>query len=84
MALVEMGRRDWIFHGHPGRLISSAITPATCRPETRCDTNITSVPIDTYQLDLWPAAPAADRVVKQTSEVAAYWHGWAKSLAKAG
>ncbi|GLQ12316.1 hypothetical protein GCM10007913_42490 [Devosia yakushimensis] len=45
------------------------------------DTNVTEVPVDTYRLDLWPAPPAADRIIKQTSEVAAYWHGWAKGLA---
>ena len=31
-------------------------------------------PVDTYLLQLWPAPPAPDRVLKQTSELAAYWH----------
>lgn len=31
-------------------------------------------PIDHYLLQLWPAAPAPDRVVKRTSRNAAYWH----------
>src|SRR5206468_3050294 len=30
-------------------------------------------PIDAYALDFWPRPPAPDRVVKQTSAVAAYW-----------
>jgi hypothetical protein len=34
--------------------------------------------IDSYALLLWPAPPAPDRIVKQTSEVAAYWHRWAQ------
>jgi hypothetical protein len=35
---------------------------------------------DTYLLQFWPAPPAADRVIKQTSEVADYWHGFARGL----
>lgn len=35
---------------------------------------------DSYLLQLWPAATLPDRVVKQTSETAAYWHSaWADS-----
>ncbi|SFV31464.1 hypothetical protein SAMN05216456_1349 [Devosia crocina] len=45
------------------------------------DTNITEVPVDRYRLDLWLAPSAPDRVIKQTSEVAAYWHDWAGTLA---
>jgi hypothetical protein len=37
-------------------------------------------PIDTYRLDLWPAPPAPDRIIKQSSEIAAYWHNWATAL----
>jgi len=44
------------------------------------DTNVSDEPVDTYRLDLWPAPAAPDQVVKQTSEVAAYWHDWAKGL----
>lgn len=42
-----------------------------------------AAPVDSYRLDLWPAPPAPDRVVKQSSAVAAYWHGWARALAPA-
>lgn len=35
---------------------------------------------DRYLLQLWPAPPAPDRVVRQTSEVAAYWHDFARHL----
>ena len=35
--------------------------------------------IDRYLLQLWPAPPAPDRIVRQTSEIAAYWHGVARS-----
>lgn len=48
------------------------------------DTNVDDIPVDRYRLDLWPASPAADRIVKQTSEVAAYWHDWASKLAATG
>jgi hypothetical protein len=35
--------------------------------------------IDRYLLELWPADPAPDTVVRQTSEVAAYWHEQAQA-----
>jgi hypothetical protein len=46
------------------------------------DTNVDPDPVDHYRLDLWPAPPAPDRIVKQTSETAAYWHDWAQGLGK--
>ncbi len=33
---------------------------------------------DRYLLQFWPAPPGADKVVKQTSEIAAYWHEYAR------
>jgi len=38
-------------------------------------------PPDRYSLAFWPARPAPDRVVKQTSDIAAYWHAAATGLA---
>ncbi|MEV0374585.1 hypothetical protein AB0I10_33185 [Streptomyces sp. NPDC050636] len=35
---------------------------------------------DRYLLQFWPAPPVADRVIKQTSQNAAYWHGVAREL----
>ena len=37
-------------------------------------------PIDAYALSFRPAAPAPDRILRQTSETAAYSHAWAQSL----
>ncbi len=37
-------------------------------------------PADSYSLTFWPAPPAPDQVVKQTSDIAAYWHATARSL----
>jgi hypothetical protein len=34
--------------------------------------------LDRYLLQLWPAPPAPDAVLRQTSEIAAYWHGVAR------
>jgi hypothetical protein len=48
------------------------------------DTNIDDIPVDHYRLDIWPAPPAADHVLKQTSAIAAYWHDWASKLTNAG
>ncbi|MEV0502051.1 hypothetical protein AB0I84_31275 [Streptomyces spectabilis] len=36
--------------------------------------------VDHYLLQFWPAQPAADRVIKQTTRSAAYWHDHARSL----
>jgi hypothetical protein len=44
------------------------------------DTNIEDDPVDHYRLDLWRAPMSPDRIVKQTSAVAAYWHDWASKL----
>jgi hypothetical protein len=34
-------------------------------------------PVDFYSLAFWPAEAAPDCIIKQTSEIAAYWHGHA-------
>ena len=36
--------------------------------------------IDRYQLALWKSDPRPDRVIRQTSATAAYWHTWAQAL----
>lgn len=35
---------------------------------------------DRYLLQLWPATPEPDRIVRQTSAEAAHWHGFAREL----
>ncbi|PWI13284.1 hypothetical protein DI272_03405 [Streptomyces sp. Act143] len=43
------------------------------------DTRLGSEPqLDCYLLQFWPAPPQADRVVKETSRTAAYWHSYAR------
>jgi len=37
-------------------------------------------PVDSYVLSFWPAPPGPDRVVRDTSETARYWHGWAQGV----
>lgn len=45
------------------------------------DTRLDGEPLlDRYLLQFWPRTPAPDRVVKQTSQLAAYWHGFASGL----
>ncbi|MFI2205397.1 hypothetical protein ACH47Z_32365 [Streptomyces sp. NPDC020192] len=47
----------------------------------REDTRLEKEPqLDCYLLQFWPAPPAPDRVVRQTSQSAAYWHGYAREL----
>ena len=45
------------------------------------DTRLDGEPVlDRYLLQFWPAAPAPDRVLRRTGEIAAYWHGVAAEL----
>jgi ketosteroid isomerase-like protein len=37
-------------------------------------------PVDQYLLSFWPAPAAPDRIVRQTSALADYWHRWAQGL----
>lgn len=44
------------------------------------DTRMAGEPqLDRYLLQFWPAGPAEDRIVRQTSEIAAYWHRTART-----
>jgi hypothetical protein len=45
----------------------------------RRDTRASGPQLDRYLLQFWPAAPAPDRVLKQTAEIAAYWHEFART-----
>ncbi|MFF9809630.1 hypothetical protein ACF1G5_31680 [Streptomyces coeruleorubidus] len=45
------------------------------------DTRLDGEPrLDCYLLQFWPAPPEPDRVLKQTSQAAAYWHRYAREL----
>ncbi|MEW1872620.1 hypothetical protein AB0420_31775 [Streptomyces caelestis] len=45
------------------------------------DTRVDGEPqTDSYLLQFWPAPPHPDRVIRQTSQQAAYWHGHARRL----
>jgi hypothetical protein len=49
------------------------------------DTLVGDAPvIDEYLVQLWPAPADADQVIRQTSEVAAYWHNFAAGVPKTG
>ncbi|MFF2515949.1 hypothetical protein [Streptomyces sp. NPDC058086] len=48
-----------------------------CQEDTRMDDE---PQLDCYLMQLWPAEPAADRVLKQTAAIAAYWHDYARQL----
>ncbi|MDN0199892.1 hypothetical protein [Streptomyces sp. S.PNR 29] len=45
------------------------------RQDTRLDEEL---PLDSYLLQFWPAPPAPDRILRQTSATAAYWHDHAR------
>ncbi|MFC9285842.1 hypothetical protein [Streptomyces sp. NPDC057052] len=45
------------------------------------DTRVTGEPqADSYLLQFWPAPPRPARVIRQTSQIAAYWHRYARQL----
>ncbi len=44
------------------------------------DTYVEGEPVDFYSLIFWPENPAPDAVVKQSAQVAAYWHNWVRTL----
>ncbi|MFT7871104.1 MULTISPECIES: hypothetical protein [Amycolatopsis] len=45
------------------------------------DTRLGGEPrLDSYLLQFWPAPAAPDVVVRETSAIAAYWHGFARNL----
>ncbi|MGW4488713.1 hypothetical protein ACWEOE_33350 [Amycolatopsis sp. NPDC004368] len=45
------------------------------------DTRLADEPeLDRYLLQFWPARPAPDAILRQTSAVARYWHGVAREL----
>lgn len=45
------------------------------------DTRVSGEPqADSYLLQFWPAPPRPDRVIRQTSQNAAYWHRYARAL----
>ncbi|MFI6155158.1 hypothetical protein ACIBCA_21010 [Kitasatospora sp. NPDC051170] len=47
----------------------------------RRDTRLADEPqADRYLLQFWPAPPEPDRVLRQTTESAAYWHDYARRL----
>ncbi|GAB2505950.1 hypothetical protein [Nocardiopsis aegyptia] len=76
-ALVE-----WDGDSHP---LSLSHTPYRVRyhcrgmDEAHDATRATGDPVvDEYLVRLWPGPVAADRVVKETSEAAAYWHAFAR------
>ncbi|OMI84878.1 hypothetical protein BSZ07_37250 [Streptomyces sp. M1013] len=47
----------------------------------RQDTRLDGQPqVDRYLLQFWPGEPAPDRILKQTTAIAAYWHDYARRL----
>ena len=57
------------------RWSASGMQEASAGPDVRMDDDPA---LDRYLLQLWPAPPAPDAVLRQTSEIAAYWHSVAR------
>jgi hypothetical protein len=81
IALVEWaGAASWSLEleraGHRVRYCASGMEAGRAR-----DTLLEGEPLlDRYLLQLWPGPPGPDRVMKQTSEIAAYWHRFVGGL----
>jgi hypothetical protein len=84
-ATTEVALLDWDGEGHPldleptdYRVRYSASGMDEAREQ---DTRLEDEPaLDRYLLQFWPAPPAADRVIKQTSEAAKFEHRHAREL----
>jgi hypothetical protein len=80
VALVEWGGASWPLAlqrvGYRVRYCASGMDEAR-QVNVRFDDEPA---LDRYVLQFWPAALGGDRVVKQTSTSAAYWHDWARGL----
>jgi hypothetical protein len=84
-ATAEAALLDWDGEGHPLDLEPTDYRVRYCASgmdEAReHDTRLEDEPaLDRYLLQFWPAAPAPDRVIKQTSEVAKFEHRRARGL----
>ncbi|MBE8516576.1 hypothetical protein ILP97_03425 [Amycolatopsis sp. H6(2020)] len=80
-ALVTWGGGDfWDLELAPGdyrvRYSGTAMDAGRDR-DTRLDGE---PPLDSYLLQFWPAPAAPDVVVRESSAIAAYWHGFARDL----
>ncbi|RJQ69110.1 hypothetical protein D5S17_31300 [Pseudonocardiaceae bacterium YIM PH 21723] len=79
----EVSLVGWGGHGHwPLELTERDYRVRYCgtrMEEARTlDTRGEGSEVDRYLLQFWPGPPEPDRVVKQTSATAAYWHGVAR------
>jgi len=84
-ATAEVALLDWDGEGHPLDLEPTDYRVRYCASgmdEGReQDTRLEDEPaLDRYLLQFWPAPPASDRVIKQTSEVAKFEHRHARGL----
>ncbi|WP_233223948.1 hypothetical protein [Amycolatopsis sp. CA-128772] len=79
--LVTWGGEDWWDlelppGGYRVRYSGTAMDAGRAR-----DTRLGGEPRqDSYLLQFWPGPPSADVVVRETSAIAAYWHGFARDL----
>ncbi|RKS09237.1 hypothetical protein DFP74_4970 [Nocardiopsis sp. Huas11] len=73
---------EWGGDAHPLDLAETSYRVRyQCRglDEAHDTTRVAGDPVrDEYLLRFWPSPPAADRVVKETSHAAAYWHAFAR------
>ena len=80
VALMEWGGEFYELPLSPGnyrvRYCARGMQLGRDRDTLLCDEET----IDFYSLVFWPAEAAPDCVIKQTSEIAAYWHKHAQSL----
>ncbi|SMQ65267.1 hypothetical protein SAMN06295905_1181 [Devosia lucknowensis] len=81
----EVGLLEWssdVPHGLAVMAGSYRVRYAACNMDaaSEADTHEGAEPIDQYRLQLWPASPQPDMVIRQTGATAEYWHDWARGL----
>lgn len=79
VAIVEWGGKCYPFPLLPGSYRVRYCARGMDLGRHRDTTLTGEAPVDFYSLAFWPADPAPDCVIKQTSEAAAYWHKHALS-----
>ena len=84
ITLVEWGADDGPAFPVPPGSYRGRYQARAMQQGNELDTNIDDAPVDFYRLDIWPAPAAPDCIVKQSSQIAGYWHDWAHNLARSG
>jgi len=80
VSLVEWGHKSYAIPISPGTYRVRYCARGMHRGRDIDNNQGSEEPVDSYSLTLWPAKASPDVVIKQTSDIAEYWHRYARSL----